>query len=52
MRREEAVRNGRKALVGASPRGSLLGMGDIWFVLLTLVVFGVLALIAKGAEKR
>jgi len=24
---------------------------DVWFVLLTLAIFGVLALIAKGTEK-
>jgi hypothetical protein len=28
-----------------------VAMSDVWFVFLTLVVFGVLALIAKGMER-
>ncbi len=32
---------------------SLLGVAvsDVWFVFLTLIIFGLLALVAKGAER-
>jgi hypothetical protein len=43
----------RAGQVGTGRRFVPLGVdvSDIWFVLLTLIVFGLLALIAKGAEK-
>jgi hypothetical protein len=47
------VRQESDGSVGVAEHPSCVGVAvpDVLFVLLTLVVFGVLALIAKGAEK-
>jgi Na+-driven multidrug efflux pump len=39
--------------VGAGRRSVLrrVAMSDVWFVFLTLVLFGLLALVAKGMER-
>jgi hypothetical protein len=33
------------------PRTNGVAVNDVWFVLLMLAVFGLLALVTKGAEK-